>query len=43
VQRAQRQVGEVADRRRDDVERGRGILLAGGGQGRGLDELLSIH
>jgi prolyl-tRNA editing enzyme YbaK/EbsC (Cys-tRNA(Pro) deacylase) len=28
VERAQRQVGEVADRRGDDVERGRGILLA---------------
>ena len=43
VQRAQRHVGEVADRRRDDVERGRGILLAGGGKRRRLDEPRSIH
>jgi putative endonuclease len=42
VQGAQGQVGEVADRRRDDVERGRGILLAGGGRCRGLDELRSL-
>jgi putative endonuclease len=42
VQGAQGQVGEVADRRRDDVERGRGILLAGSGRCRGLDELRSL-
>jgi hypothetical protein len=43
VERAQRQIGEVADRRGDDVERGRGILLAASGRGRGLDELRSIQ
>ena len=43
VQRPQGDVGEVADRRRDDVERRSGILLAAGGQGRGLDELRSLQ
>ena len=43
MQGAQRDVGQIADRRGDDVERGRGILLTGGGRGRGLDELRSLE
>ena len=43
VKRAQADVGEIADRRGDNVQRGRGILLAGGGAGRGRDELRSLE
>ena len=43
VQGAQAQVGEVADRRGDDVERRRGILLAAGRGGRRLDEHRTIR